>query len=272
MPVKLVSRPGSDFRAKCGVFTASCTASAEGAMRTAAAKAMNASGKPMIAAGVTVSAADMEIVGEGRECMARYYLGKEARPAGRPTVPLVITLALLKTEVFKARSKFPSNEHLFAALLEEVGELAHEMTRDRQRQREEALQVACVAIRIAEEGDADFGGAEPCAAPLRIAGLTCDAERLGSAARALLEGGPVTHPGPGLLAAPRVPFVTVCAQDFADVVQAAEQTVSKLIRDGKVDYVASLAVAFLAKEAEERIAAETEKAEIHREGAKEGRA
>jgi len=81
LPVKLVSRPGSDFKAKCGEFTASCTASAEGAMRAAAAKAMNASGKPMIAAGVTVSAADMEIVGEGRECKARYYL-MESRGAG----------------------------------------------------------------------------------------------------------------------------------------------------------------------------------------------
>ena len=265
LPVKLVSRPGSDFRAKCGEFTASCTASAEGAMRAAAAKAMNASGK--LAADVTVSAADMEIVGEGRECKARYYLGEEARPAGKPTVPLVITLALLKTEVFKARSKFPSNEHLFAALLEEVGELAYEMTRDRQRQREEALQVACVAIRIAEEGDADFGGAEPCAAPRRIAGLACDAETLGSAARAMLEAGSFTEAE----SAQNVAFRTAAALGVREIFLDADRTVAALIREGKVDKVAALAVfcalrdaarPFSAQLAEDMIAVETEKAEV----------
>jgi hypothetical protein len=168
----------------------------------------------------------------------------------------VSAIIALAAELLRARSKFPSNERLFAALLEEVGELAHEMPRDRQRQREEAIQVACVAIRIAEEGDADFGDELPRCGPPMFAELACDAQKLGSAARALLEGGHVTE----------------AAQDFADVVQAAEQTVTELIRDGNIDKVASLAVAFLAKEAEERIAAETEKAEIHREGAKEGRA
>jgi len=217
----------------------------------------------------------MEIVGEGRECKARYYLGEEARPAGRPTVPLVITLALLKTEVFKARSKFRSNEHLFAALLEEVGELAYEMTRDRQRQREEALQVACVAIRIAEEGDADFGDELPRCAPPMFAWLADDAARLGSAARELLEGGPVSE------AAQSGAVLTAAALGVREIFLDADRTVASLIREGKVDKVAALAVfcalrdaarPFSAQLAEDMIAAETEKAEIHREGAKEGRA
>ena len=196
---------------------------------------------------------------------------------GKPTLPDVVTLALLKTEVFTARDKFPSNEHLFAALLEEVGELAYEMTRDRQRQREEALQVACVAIRIAEEGDADFGGEQPRVAPLRSAGLACDAETLGRAARAMLEAGPVT----AAESAQSVAILTAAALGVREIFLDADRTVASLIREGKVDKVAALAVfcalrdaarPFSAQLAEDMIAVETENAEIHREGAKERRA
>ncbi len=181
----------------------------------------------------------------------------------------------LAAELLRARSKFPSNERLFAALLEEVGELAYEMPRDRQRQREEAIQVACVAIRIAEEGDADFGGDEPWGAPPIFAELADDAERLGIAARALLEGGAVTR------AAHSVANFTAAALGAREIFLDADRTVASLIREGKVDKVAALAVfcalrdaarPFSAQLAEDMIAAETEKAEIHREGAKEGRA
>ncbi len=64
----------------------------------------------------------------------------------------------LRAEIARARAKFPKKDHLFAALGEEVGELARELLEGGtpQRIREEAIQVACVALRIAEEGDGDF--------------------------------------------------------------------------------------------------------------------
>lgn len=64
----------------------------------------------------------------------------------------------LREELYNARNKFPTNAHLLAALAEEVGELAKALLENHRpdRIREEAIQVACVAIRIATEGDADF--------------------------------------------------------------------------------------------------------------------
>jgi len=187
----------------------------------------------------------------------------------------VSAIIALAAELLRARSKFPSNERLFAALLEEVGELAYEMTRDRQRQREEALQVACVAIRIAEEGDADFGDELPRCAPPMFAELACDAQKLGSAARELLEGGPVSE------SAQSGAILTAAALGVREIFLDADRTVASLIREGKVDKASAMAVfcamrdaarPFSAQLAEDMIAAETEKAEIHREGAKEGRA
>lgn len=61
-------------------------------------------------------------------------------------------------EIERARAKFPSTDGLFAALSEEVGELARELDRGSvldinwDRVGQEAMQVACVAIRIATEG------------------------------------------------------------------------------------------------------------------------
>lgn len=64
----------------------------------------------------------------------------------------------LLEEVVRARAKFPGNRFLLAALTEEVGELARAYLQreGRERVRREALQVACVAMRIYEEGDATF--------------------------------------------------------------------------------------------------------------------
>lgn len=64
----------------------------------------------------------------------------------------------LSAEVQRARAKFPGNRLLLAALTEEVGELARAYLQreGRERVRREALQVACVAMRIFEEGDATF--------------------------------------------------------------------------------------------------------------------
>lgn len=64
-------------------------------------------------------------------------------------------------EVHRARKKFPSNEHLTCALMEEVGEVAKALLEGTDNLREECVQAACVAARIALEGDADFSGKIP---------------------------------------------------------------------------------------------------------------
>ena len=66
--------------------------------------------------------------------------------------------AELDDEVNGARKKFPGNRFLLAALTEELGELAQAylQKQGRKRVRKEALQVACVAMRIYEEGDSAF--------------------------------------------------------------------------------------------------------------------
>ena len=64
----------------------------------------------------------------------------------------------LDAEVFRARTKFPGNALLLTALMEEVGELAKAYLQkaDVASIRAEALQVACVALRIYEEGDPTY--------------------------------------------------------------------------------------------------------------------
>jgi len=67
------------------------------------------------------------------------------------------TIGAIRDELVRARTKFPQNRHLTAALTEEVGELAQALLQGRKHDaRMEAVQVATVAIRIATEGDADF--------------------------------------------------------------------------------------------------------------------
>ena len=67
-------------------------------------------------------------------------------------------LPALLSECMHAKLKFPGNRYLLAALTEEVGELAQALLQKQgpERVREEALQVACVTLRIAIEGDATF--------------------------------------------------------------------------------------------------------------------
>ena len=73
------------------------------------------------------------------------------------------TVRALRSEVERARSKFPDNSHLLGALMEEVGELARVLLQGEgtERMYDEAVRVACVALRIAEEGDGDFQTTEP---------------------------------------------------------------------------------------------------------------
>jgi Lar family restriction alleviation protein len=79
------------------------------------------------------------------------------------TEPIVAKfLSDVDVEIKSARAKHPGNAHLMAALMEEVGELAKAHLEDETHARiwAEAKQVACVAARIATEGDADFETAE----------------------------------------------------------------------------------------------------------------
>ena len=61
-------------------------------------------------------------------------------------------------EMERARAKFPGNRMLLTALAEEVGELAEAIATGT-GVRTEALHVACVAVRILEEGTRGDSGA-----------------------------------------------------------------------------------------------------------------
>lgn len=65
------------------------------------------------------------------------------------------SLIALRDEVARAREKFPGSRFLLSALMEETGELAQAFLQrlPQEERRREALQVACVAMRIYEEGD-----------------------------------------------------------------------------------------------------------------------
>ena len=70
------------------------------------------------------------------------------------------TIDALQAEIARARAKFPNSRHNVVACMEELGELAEVMLKaqDPARRFEEAIHVACVALRIAEEGDPSFEG------------------------------------------------------------------------------------------------------------------
>lgn len=72
--------------------------------------------------------------------------------------PLGSTHAALTGEVTRARRKFPGSRFMLAALMEEVGELAQAIIQKQPAEniRKEALQVACCAVRMLEEGDSSF--------------------------------------------------------------------------------------------------------------------
>jgi hypothetical protein len=74
----------------------------------------------------------------------------------RPLEPL--TVDAVEAAVMTARLKFPGNRFTLAALTEEVGELARALLQKRGTDEvvREAIQVAAIALRIVEEGDASF--------------------------------------------------------------------------------------------------------------------
>lgn len=65
-------------------------------------------------------------------------------------------LAEVGEEMIRARAKFPGTKHLTGALMEEVGEVAKELLEGGDNVWGECVQAACVALRIATEGDADY--------------------------------------------------------------------------------------------------------------------
>ena len=74
-----------------------------------------------------------------------------------------LVFTLIRGELNAARKTFPESTHQLAALMEEVGELAQAlMEHDRdgsqtiQMVLRECVQVACMAIRVATEGDDNF--------------------------------------------------------------------------------------------------------------------
>jgi hypothetical protein len=78
---------------------------------------------------------------------------------GNPHAPSVYRfLADTEREIHRAKGLHPSNKHLAVALMEEVGELSKALLEghDPEKIWLEATHVACVATRIATEGDRDF--------------------------------------------------------------------------------------------------------------------
>lgn len=78
--------------------------------------------------------------------------------AHNPTSLDEASIVSLLAEVSAGREKFPGNNLMLAGLVEEVGELAKALLQRKGRAsvQAEALQVAAVAMRIYEEGDATF--------------------------------------------------------------------------------------------------------------------
>ena len=71
-----------------------------------------------------------------------------------PDDALTSLLVDIKSEVGRARAKFPGDNATFAALVEEVGELAKALMEEPTANvRAEAIQVATMAIRIILDGD-----------------------------------------------------------------------------------------------------------------------
>lgn len=87
----------------------------------------------------------------------------EAQPAAAPTSETVTPEQQLArdilNELVRARAKFPGKNVTFAALVEEVGELATATFEESaERVRKEAVQVAVMAMRMVLDGDHCFDG------------------------------------------------------------------------------------------------------------------
>jgi len=99
------------------------------------------------------------VIGIGIKYMLSDINGYNDEPAKVSEDSSIIRfLAEVDKEILRARAKFPDNKHLLGELMEEVGELAKAHLEDEsyERKRTEAVQVACVAARIAMDRDGDY--------------------------------------------------------------------------------------------------------------------
>jgi hypothetical protein len=75
----------------------------------------------------------------------------------KETMPELSLIMDIQEELKRARSKFPGKNVTFAAMIEEVGELATALfEEDKSRVREEAIQVCVMAMRVVLDGDHTF--------------------------------------------------------------------------------------------------------------------
>lgn len=79
----------------------------------------------------------------------------EVAAIDRAPVSLTGFLADVQREVESARAKFPGNGYMYLALAEEVGEVAKALLERDDGLYAECVQVAAMAMRLAEEGDSD---------------------------------------------------------------------------------------------------------------------
>lgn len=78
----------------------------------------------------------------------------EPQTASMPGPEMQLALDIL-AELQRARAKFPGDNVTTLALVEEVGELAQAtFEKSRAEVRKEAIQVACMAMRVILDGDA----------------------------------------------------------------------------------------------------------------------
>lgn len=102
--------------------------------------------------------------------MSNYYQNYLAEQTQNMDSDTACALTHLFLEIKRARKKFPSNEDLLPALTEEVGELSQALIQQKHEPSkgktsadifDEAIQVACVAIRVATEGEPNFPDFNP---------------------------------------------------------------------------------------------------------------
>lgn len=86
--------------------------------------------------------------------LLKFFKKEDSLPGRLESTEEPLFLELVRTEIVKARAKFPSSRGRLAALVEEVGELSRALMEEPiGRVIEEAVQVAAMAWRIADEGD-----------------------------------------------------------------------------------------------------------------------
>ena len=99
----------------------------------------------------------------GRDLELCQCVNPDASAQERIHSPDGLVITMIRGELGAARSKFPDNLHQLVALGEEFGELCQAMMEhDRDGSQtvamvlREAVQTACMAIRVATEGDDNF--------------------------------------------------------------------------------------------------------------------